>query len=251
MSRLGVSNADAASISDVVDGAEGSVPGLRERKKLRTRTTLIDVATELCLKHGYDNTTVEQIAAAAEVSPRTFSRYFPTKGAVIAAIVEDVTEFVANELAAQPRDITEYEALFRAHLAAIRPARSGAEPSAQASTTSKRLAVLIQIVNASANLVASNFSFRQEAERLPGVAEIARRMGLPVDHDAVHLVIDTWQVIMNTACRGLGQPGNDPFEPDVICDRITATYALFLRAQAPWVPTPQANGQPPAGAPPP
>jgi AcrR family transcriptional regulator len=231
--------------------------GLRERKKLRTRSTLVDVATELCVRQGYDNTTVDQIAAAADVSPRTFSRYFATKDAVIAAIIEDVTEFVAKELAAQPSDISEYEALFRAHLAAIRADGAAAERAADASagapagaaptngiptTAFNRLAVLFQIVNSSAQLPVSNFSARQAAGRLPGVEEIARRMQLPVEDDAVHLVIDTWQVIMNTACRGLGLPGHAPLEPDVMCDRITETYALFLRTQAPWAPPPSAQG---------
>ena len=57
-------------------------PGLRELKKLRTRAVLVDAAMDLCLKQGYQHTTVEQIAASADVSPRTFSRYFPTKDAV-------------------------------------------------------------------------------------------------------------------------------------------------------------------------
>ncbi|WP_197378593.1 TetR/AcrR family transcriptional regulator [Mycolicibacterium mengxianglii] len=230
----------------MADGTASRTPGLRERKKLRTRSTLIDVATELSLRQGYDNTTVDQIAAAAEVSPRTFSRYFPTKDAVIAAIIEDVTEMVAKELAAQPADITEFEALFRAHLGVIRPT---GERSAEPSPTFSRLAVLLQIVNSSAHLTVTNFSFRRDSQRLPGVGEIARRMGLPVEHDAVHLVIDTWQVIMNTACLGLGLPGHEPLDPDTMCDRITATYETFCRLQSPWDPGATAEGQPPAGAP--
>ena len=75
-----------------------SPPGLRERKKIRTRAALIDAAMELCLKQGYEQTTVEQIAASADVSPRTFSRYFATKDAVFLTLLDDYAHAVAEEL---------------------------------------------------------------------------------------------------------------------------------------------------------
>jgi AcrR family transcriptional regulator len=224
------------SIDGVADGTGGLRPGLRERKKIRTRSTIVDVAAELCLQQGYDKTTVEQIAAAAEVSPRTFSRYFPTKDAVIGAIIEDVAQFVAAELADQPAGITEYEALLRAHLASV-------------TSHFNRHAALIQIVNSSANLAMSNIPFRQDPDRFPTLVETARRMNLPTDHDAVHLVIESWTVVMNTACRGLGTPGGPPIESEVVRDRISAAYQIFVRTWQPWEPTSQRIQQPPAGAP--
>ncbi|MGN7779392.1 TetR/AcrR family transcriptional regulator [Mycolicibacterium sp. 22603] len=203
--------------------------GLRARKKLRTRATLISTAADLCQRHGYDNTTVEQIAAAAEVSPRTFSRYFPTKDAVVIAIVEDTAAFIAAELAAMPRDITEYEAMLRAHLGALQPG-----PDGEQTPIFTRMAALIQIVNSSASLSLAAIPYREQKGRFPTVRAVAQRMGLSTDHDAVYLVLETWTVVMNTACHGLGTPGYPPIEPDVVAARIQAAYDLLVRTWRPW-----------------
>ena len=61
----------------------GDELGLRERKKRRTRDAVRDAAFQLFQQNGYPNTTVEQISAVADVSPRTFFRYFPNKAALL------------------------------------------------------------------------------------------------------------------------------------------------------------------------
>jgi AcrR family transcriptional regulator len=77
--------------------------GLRERKKLRTRASLREHALRLIREQGYHATTVEQIAAAAEVSPSTFFRYFPTKEDVV--LQDDLDLRLVEMLERQPAEL--------------------------------------------------------------------------------------------------------------------------------------------------
>lgn len=58
--------------------------GLREQKRDRTEDAIVRVAFRLFREQGYNETTVDQIAAESDISPRTFYRYFDTKDAVLA-----------------------------------------------------------------------------------------------------------------------------------------------------------------------
>lgn len=58
-------------------------PKLRERNKERTRAAIVEAAWRLFRDGGYEATTIDAIAEAAQVAPRTFFRYFPTKEAVV------------------------------------------------------------------------------------------------------------------------------------------------------------------------
>jgi len=77
--------------------------GLRERKKARLRQQIIDTAIELFKKHGYEETRIDDITAALEISQPTFFRYFPTKSAVLIDFalegITRATEEAKSELA--------------------------------------------------------------------------------------------------------------------------------------------------------
>ncbi|MFI0237200.1 TetR/AcrR family transcriptional regulator [Streptomyces sp. NPDC016845] len=76
--------------------------GLRERKKLKTRLAIREATYRLIAEQGYDTTTVEQIAEAAEVSPSTVFRYFPTKEDIV--LTDEFDPVLERELRARPAD---------------------------------------------------------------------------------------------------------------------------------------------------
>ncbi len=85
--------------------------GLRERKKQQTRAAIVTEAGRLFSAHGFQATTMDEIAAAAGVSPATLYNYFGTKNTVLLAHVEstvgDMMEAGSVVLAAPPADIVE------------------------------------------------------------------------------------------------------------------------------------------------
>jgi AcrR family transcriptional regulator len=76
--------------------------GLRERRAARTRDAIVAAAFELFEERGIQGTTVDEIAALADIAPRTFFRYFPTKEAVLFARAADDRERIAAALADRP-----------------------------------------------------------------------------------------------------------------------------------------------------
>jgi AcrR family transcriptional regulator len=77
-------------------------PGLRERKKIKTRTAIRAATYELIEEQGYDATTVEQIADRSEVSPSTVFRYFPAKEDIV--LPDPYDAVLLQELRARPAD---------------------------------------------------------------------------------------------------------------------------------------------------
>lgn len=85
--------------------------GLRERKKQETRKALSHAASRLVLERGLENVLVEDIAAAANVSPRTFNNYFSSKLEAICAIPMDRAKEIGATLRARPSDEPLWDAL--------------------------------------------------------------------------------------------------------------------------------------------
>lgn len=83
-------------------GAPAAKLGLRERKKQKTREAIQREAVRLFQQNGYDETTIEQIAAAVEISPSTFFNYFPSKEDVV--LYDAYDPVIVTLLASRPSD---------------------------------------------------------------------------------------------------------------------------------------------------
>ncbi len=209
----------------VVDLLGDATPGLRERKKQRTRATLIEAAVRLCLEQGYDNTTVEQIAAIADVSPRTFSRYFATKDAVVMTLLEDLVDAVAVELANVPKDVPVLEALRYAHVTVLRNVRSGDVPG----VTTDRIVLMLRIVNSTPALRIAATEFRPQAT----TDALAERLGVDPGDRRMHLVLAVWSAIIVTACGDLvGGVDGVELGPELMVDRIDTAFGEFIAMTA-------------------
>jgi len=86
---------------------------IRERTRRLAQTELTTVAQDLFLEHGYDETTVDQIAAAAGMSKRTFFRYFPSKDDLVIGKYDLFGDRMAEALDARPAGEPVWESLRR------------------------------------------------------------------------------------------------------------------------------------------
>ena len=194
--------------------------GLRERKKQRTRATLIDAAIDLCNRQGFERTTVDQIAAVADVSPRTFSRYFPTKDAIALALIDEALAQAAVELSRQPTDIGHFEALRRSYVAMY----SGTKTAPAGGLSSDRMMCTVRIITSSPVLRHAAIEYRHHAVNI----ELAKRMGVDIDNRKLKLVASVWATLIMTALGDLSEESDwQRVGIDDIISRLEAAFAEF------------------------
>ena len=103
-------------MGDIAQLGTGRPSGLRERHKETTRQLLVDTAVDLFAERGYDQVTVEDICAVADMSSRTFFRYFHSKEDLIASPIVAMLGITSTSLRAQPAGVNAWRAITAALL---------------------------------------------------------------------------------------------------------------------------------------
>jgi AcrR family transcriptional regulator len=170
-----------------------AVQGRRERNKQRTRDRIIAVALELCERQGFDETTVEQIADAADVSKRTVNRYFATKEDIILGHIDDFIVESVKTLRGMPVDGDELGALVTCYLALLNRIATDDEP-----ITFERFLQVQRVLRDSPAVSARS----RELDELKTHAlsdTIAQRLGVCAEDLSVRLIMGTWSVLVHIA----------------------------------------------------
>jgi len=168
-------------------------PGLRERKKQATRSALSEAALRLTVERGLEQVRVEDIAAEAGVSPRTFNNYFSSKEEAIVAAGTDRVARVREALRARPAGESLWQAVSHA-VTELFP--DDGEPD-------RAWVAKVRLVKAAPALMAEQLKSDAAAERALA-QEIAARTGTDAERDlyprlaaaavvaAVHVALDYW-----------------------------------------------------------
>jgi len=108
--------------------------GLRQRKQRMTRAALSHATIRLCMLRGWENVTVDDIAAAANVSPRTFRNYFSNKAEAVAAGHLERMLGIADSVRARPA----HEDLWTAITSSVAEQFEGPEPKSRSTGEVKK-----------------------------------------------------------------------------------------------------------------
>jgi AcrR family transcriptional regulator len=190
--------------------------GLRERKKAKTKIAIQEHAVRLFRAQGYAATTVEQIAEAAEVSPSTVFRYFPTKEELVTTDELDPVIFAAFE--EQPPELGLVQA-WRGAMHAVFD-RLTAEEMA---TERERMELILSVPELWANSLGNVTKVLDTMTALS-----ARRVGREADDPVVRNIIGSmFGVLLMTAFEWARDPAADMVElVDTALEQLAAGPAL-------------------------
>jgi AcrR family transcriptional regulator len=186
------------------------------------RERLIEATLDLCMRCGYETTTIDDIAAAAEVAPPEFARHFATKDAVVMCVVEDLLHATGAALRHVDAAVSPEQALLIASTEVITAITEG-----RGVITRDRMLAMAEIVTA-------NSSLRKQAALIRKrelTQALAERMGVAAENRRVRHAVTMWSAIAAGAYLAAGSMGEhyDPRQDDQLKERgiaeLTASFA--------------------------
>ncbi|GAA2613074.1 TetR/AcrR family transcriptional regulator [Paractinoplanes durhamensis] len=198
--------------------------GLRDRKKQQTRSALTDAALRLADERGLDHVTVEEISAAADVSPRTFFNYFATKDDAILGDPVITAETVCERLLAVPREVPIIDAVLGVFTPAIEQIQADRELWLLRMRVIKNNPALLPILFA-----------RGAADEQLFVAAVAARGGLSAEDTFPQLAAVVTGAAFRVAMMRWSAAGPDHRLADFVCE----AFGLLAAGLAHPVPTHQ------------
>ncbi|GAA0259568.1 TetR/AcrR family transcriptional regulator [Cryptosporangium japonicum] len=147
--------------------------GLRLRKKQQTRTALADAALRLVAERGLDQVTVEEISAAADVSPRTFFNYFATKDDAVFGTMLDGSDRIRETVTRAPADRPVWDVIWAAYR----------EEAVELESDAERLKLRMAVCNRNPSMLARLVESGSAAELALAEALAERLSGNPPGPD--------------------------------------------------------------------
>ncbi|MEV6737811.1 TetR family transcriptional regulator [Streptomyces sp. NPDC051104] len=184
-------------------------PGLRERKKQRTRAAISEAAITLFLEHGFNQVSVAQVAEAAEVSKRTLFAYFPAKEDLVVHRLADHETEIARVVRTRPPGTAPLAAVRENFLRGLRER----DPFTGLNDHPEVRRLLRMILDAP-SLVARMERFKTGAERALAEAlrETAETPELTARLAAVQIVAVHWALAQDNAERlAYGEPADERY----------------------------------------
>jgi AcrR family transcriptional regulator len=167
------------------------------------RERLIDATLSLCIRCGYEATTIDQIAADAGVAPSDFTRYFASKDAVVMSIVEDLLRASAAALMRVDKSVGPEQALLFATTAVMTAITDGSGV-----ITQDRMLAMSQLVIAKPSLRKQASTIRKRV-LTPALAD---RLGVAPDNRRVRQAVTVWSAIA-TGAYVSGTTMGDHYDP--------------------------------------
>jgi len=200
-----------------------------------SRERLIDATLDLSIRCGYEATTIDEIAAAANVAPPEFTRHFATKDAVLMCIVEDLVNATGSALRHVDAAVGPEQALLIATTEVITAITEG-----RGVITCDRMLAMTEVVTANANLRKQASLTRKRVL----TQALADRMGVAADNRRVRHAVTRWSAIASGAYLGAGSMGKhyDPRQDDQLKKRgiaeLTASFSDVMGDDPPAPRTP-------------